>query len=297
MATASPTRWQGAAVCRCCFAATTFRRPTSTACRCTHLSGKRRRNTATSYSGSSCASPRAREPNGTTHSVSSPTSYPAPAGCHAARDRRQRSQPWVLRYHVRSHHRIEAADAAASRTASERQGLFCAVRASSGDPHPLHPPYARVLLLPALMTTPSPTLAANVMSPAWRPCRVAGRARRNAGRTAGAVAGRSRQPDRGRTALCTAMLHRHEHQDVFDQAFNLFWRDPICRRTGSCDGTPRGAEGEAPGPRPARQSSRRRGDGEAARRGASGGGRTADAGCGADRLRPRTPAARRTSRP
>ncbi|HTI79708.1 MAG TPA: VWA domain-containing protein [Acetobacteraceae bacterium] len=29
-----------------------------------------------------------------------------------------------------------------------------------------------------------------------------------------------------RTALCTAMIHRHEHQDVFDQAFNLFWRDP-----------------------------------------------------------------------
>ena len=22
------------------------------------------------------------------------------------------------------------------------------------------------------------------------------------------------------------MIHRHEHQDVFDQAFNLFWRDP-----------------------------------------------------------------------
>ena len=34
--------------------------------------------------------------------------------------------------------------------------------------------------------------------------------------------------DRGqaRTALRTAMIHRHEHQDVFDQAFNLFWRDP-----------------------------------------------------------------------
>ena len=29
-----------------------------------------------------------------------------------------------------------------------------------------------------------------------------------------------------RTALRTAMIHRHEHQDVFDQAFNLFWRDP-----------------------------------------------------------------------
>jgi uncharacterized protein with von Willebrand factor type A (vWA) domain len=29
-----------------------------------------------------------------------------------------------------------------------------------------------------------------------------------------------------RTALRSAMIHRHEHQDVFDQAFNLFWRDP-----------------------------------------------------------------------
>ena len=29
-----------------------------------------------------------------------------------------------------------------------------------------------------------------------------------------------------RTALRAAMIHRHEHQDVFDQAFNLFWRDP-----------------------------------------------------------------------
>jgi uncharacterized protein with von Willebrand factor type A (vWA) domain len=29
-----------------------------------------------------------------------------------------------------------------------------------------------------------------------------------------------------RTALRTTMIHRHEHQDVFDQAFALFWRDP-----------------------------------------------------------------------
>ncbi|HET7883057.1 MAG TPA: VWA domain-containing protein [Acetobacteraceae bacterium] len=29
-----------------------------------------------------------------------------------------------------------------------------------------------------------------------------------------------------RTALRAAMVHRHEHHDVFDQAFNLFWRDP-----------------------------------------------------------------------
>jgi uncharacterized protein with von Willebrand factor type A (vWA) domain len=29
-----------------------------------------------------------------------------------------------------------------------------------------------------------------------------------------------------RTALCSVMIHRHEHQEVFDQAFALFWRDP-----------------------------------------------------------------------
>ena len=29
-----------------------------------------------------------------------------------------------------------------------------------------------------------------------------------------------------RIALRTCMIHRHEHQEVFDQAFALFWRDP-----------------------------------------------------------------------
>jgi uncharacterized protein with von Willebrand factor type A (vWA) domain len=29
-----------------------------------------------------------------------------------------------------------------------------------------------------------------------------------------------------RTALRSAMIHRHEHREVFDQAFALFWRDP-----------------------------------------------------------------------
>jgi hypothetical protein len=29
-----------------------------------------------------------------------------------------------------------------------------------------------------------------------------------------------------RTALRAVMTHRHEHQEVFDQAFALFWRDP-----------------------------------------------------------------------
>ena len=33
-----------------------------------------------------------------------------------------------------------------------------------------------------------------------------------------------------RTALRAAMVHRHEHQEVFDQAFALFWRDPEAAR-------------------------------------------------------------------
>ena len=33
-----------------------------------------------------------------------------------------------------------------------------------------------------------------------------------------------------RTALRSAMIHRHEHQEVFDQAFTLFWRDPTAAR-------------------------------------------------------------------
>ncbi len=33
-----------------------------------------------------------------------------------------------------------------------------------------------------------------------------------------------------RAALKAAMIHRHEHEDVFDQAFALFWRDPEAAR-------------------------------------------------------------------
>ncbi len=33
-----------------------------------------------------------------------------------------------------------------------------------------------------------------------------------------------------RTALRAAMIHRHEHQEVFDHAFALFWRDPAGSR-------------------------------------------------------------------
>jgi uncharacterized protein len=78
------------------------------------------------------------------------------------------------------------------------------------------------------MTTPSPTLAANVMHFA-RLLRHAGLpvgpAETLAGQQALSLVDLGNRTE-ARTALCTAMLHRHEHQDVFDQAFNLFWRDP-----------------------------------------------------------------------
>ncbi len=78
------------------------------------------------------------------------------------------------------------------------------------------------------MDSPAPTLAANVMH-------FAGLLRR-AGLPVGPAETLAAQQalsliDIGsrtqtRTALRTAMVHRHEHQDVFDQAFALFWRDP-----------------------------------------------------------------------
>jgi len=36
-----------------------------------------------------------------------------------------------------------------------------------------------------------------------------------------------------RTALRATMVHRHEHQPVFDQAFTLFWRDPAAAKHGA----------------------------------------------------------------
>ena len=78
------------------------------------------------------------------------------------------------------------------------------------------------------MSAPSPTLAANVMHFA--------RLLRRAGLPVGPAETLAAQQALGiidlaskteaRTALRTAMIHRHEHQDVFDQAFALFWRDP-----------------------------------------------------------------------
>ena len=36
-----------------------------------------------------------------------------------------------------------------------------------------------------------------------------------------------------RTALRTTMVHRHEHEELFDQAFVQFWRDPTAGKTAA----------------------------------------------------------------
>lgn len=86
---------------------------------------------------------------------------------------------------------------------------------------------------PAMTNAPSPTLAAptlaaNIMHFA--------RLLRRAGLPVGPAETLAAQQalslvDLGnkaevRTALCSVMTHRHEHREVFDQAFALFWRDP-----------------------------------------------------------------------
>ena len=78
------------------------------------------------------------------------------------------------------------------------------------------------------MTTASSTLAANVMHFARMLRRAGlpvGPAESLAGQRALSIVDLGNRTQ-ARTALRTAMIHRHEHQDVFDQAFNLFWRDP-----------------------------------------------------------------------
>ena len=77
-------------------------------------------------------------------------------------------------------------------------------------------------------TTPTATLAANVMHFA--------RLLRRAGLPVGPAETIAAQQAlthidlaskaEAKTALRTAMIHRHEHREVFDQAFALFWRDP-----------------------------------------------------------------------
>src|SRR5271165_2772795 len=75
---------------------------------------------------------------------------------------------------------------------------------------------------------PSPTLAANVMHFARLLRRAGlpvGPAETLAGQQALSLVDLGNRTE-ARTALRTAMIHRHEHQDVFEQAFSLFWRDP-----------------------------------------------------------------------
>lgn len=81
---------------------------------------------------------------------------------------------------------------------------------------------------PVAPTPVAPTLAANVMHFA--------RLLRRAGLPVGPAETLAAQQALGlidlgsreeaRTALRAAMIHRHEHQEVFDHAFALFWRDP-----------------------------------------------------------------------
>src|ERR1700693_6418687 len=49
-----------------------------------------------------------------------------------------------------------------------------------------------------------------------------------------------------RTALRTAMIHRHEHREVFDQAFNLFWRDPTAAEQAVAMALPEGQKKPKP---------------------------------------------------
>src|SRR6195952_5148031 len=78
-------------------------------------------------------------------------------------------------------------------------------------PHPAAPrlaanvmPFARLLRRPALPVGPAETIAAQDAL-----------TRIDLG-----------SKIQARTALQTVMVHRHEHHEVFDQAFALFWRDP-----------------------------------------------------------------------
>jgi uncharacterized protein with von Willebrand factor type A (vWA) domain len=49
-----------------------------------------------------------------------------------------------------------------------------------------------------------------------------------------------------RTALRSAMIHRREHFDVFDQAFALFWRDPTIARQAVAMALMEAGKGEKP---------------------------------------------------
>ena len=117
------------------------------------------------------------------------------------------------------------------------------------------------------MTATSPTLAANVMHFARMLRRAGlpvGPAESLAGQHALSLVDLGNRTE-ARTALRTAMIHRHEHQDVFDQAFNLFWRDPTAAEQAAAMALLDAQKEQAQGPATARQPPRRRSNGQAAR--------------------------------
>ena len=59
-----------------------------------------------------------------------------------------------------------------------------------------------------------------------------------------------------RTALRTTMVHRHEHEDLFEQAFRMFWRDPTGAKTADAMDLLSGGK-EPPPPEKAPPGSRR----------------------------------------
>jgi uncharacterized protein len=52
--------------------------------------------------------------------------------------------------------------------------------------------------------------------------------------------------EEARTALRSTMIHRHEHQQVFDLAFSLFWRDPDAARQNAMAGLLEGGKAKKP---------------------------------------------------
>ena len=58
---------------------------------------------------------------------------------------------------------------------------------------------------------------------------------------------------RVRAALSATMLHRHEHEELFDAAFDLFWRDPAAAQQAAAlaliDGKPPREQAPSPGSR------------------------------------------------
>ncbi len=92
------------------------------------------------------------------------------------------------------------------------------------------------------------------------------------------------------------MIHRHEHQEVFDQAFALFWRDPTAAEQAAAMALleaqkEKKPERPPPGRRRVAEAMAQPRDPKPPRR-----GRTAGAGRRADRVRPANACSGWTSR-